>query len=519
MSNPNFVPLTSTNEVYRDTDTAICLTDLLDGYDGDIEALQASVSGLGTTYASINHTHSEYADSDDISALQTAIAGKANASHTHSEYDYDSEITALQSSVASKADASHTHSGYAAVGHTHTGYATTSDISALQEEVDGKAASGHTHSNYASVNHNHDSAYSAIGHTHANYATDEELTALQTAVSGKADANHTHTQYASASHTHSNYATTNAVDALETALDGKADSSHTHSNYASASHNHDSSYAAIGHSHSGYATDDDVSALETALASKADAGHTHSNYAASSHNHDSSYYTKSSMDSKLSAKADSSTVTSHTGNADVHVTTTNKGNWDAAYAHSQSAHYSHPTTSGNKHVPSGGASGNVLCWSADGTAAWGTEKYGDRIATTTGTGEAYVASVEGITALTAGASFIMIPHVTPTKVNPTLDVNGLGAKNLRMRVSNSTVTTTPLSTTNLVYAGKPTRVMYDGTQWVIDIVRPNVTNLYGTVAITQGGTGANTAEKARTNLEVYSKAEVDALVAQAIANL
>ena len=33
--------------------------------------------------------------------------------------------------------------------------------------------------------------------------------------------------------------------------------------------------------------------------------------------------------------------------------------------------YTHPTTSGNKHIPSGGASGQILKWSADGTAAWG----------------------------------------------------------------------------------------------------------------------------------------------------
>ena len=35
--------------------------------------------------------------------------------------------------------------------------------------------------------------------------------------------------------------------------------------------------------------------------------------------------------------------------------------------------YTHPTTSGNKHVPSGGSSGQILRWSADGTASWGTE--------------------------------------------------------------------------------------------------------------------------------------------------
>ena len=35
--------------------------------------------------------------------------------------------------------------------------------------------------------------------------------------------------------------------------------------------------------------------------------------------------------------------------------------------------YVHPTTSGNKHIPSGGANGQILRWSADGTAVWGTD--------------------------------------------------------------------------------------------------------------------------------------------------
>ena len=35
--------------------------------------------------------------------------------------------------------------------------------------------------------------------------------------------------------------------------------------------------------------------------------------------------------------------------------------------------YTHPMTSGNKHIPSGGSSGQILRWSADGTAVWGAE--------------------------------------------------------------------------------------------------------------------------------------------------
>lgn len=35
--------------------------------------------------------------------------------------------------------------------------------------------------------------------------------------------------------------------------------------------------------------------------------------------------------------------------------------------------YTHPTSSGNKHIPSGGSSGQILRWSANGTAVWGSD--------------------------------------------------------------------------------------------------------------------------------------------------
>lgn len=336
-----------------------------------------------------------------------------------------------------------------------------------------------------------------------------------------------------------------------------------------------STYAAKNHTHTGYATSSDVTALQDALSNKANINHTHTGYAPSTHNHNDIYYTESEIDSKLNGKADSASITSHTNNSDLHVTASNKTNWNAAYTHSQAAHapsnaevnqnafsnvvvgsttiaantktdtltfvagnnvtitpdatndtvtisttnttYTHPTTAGNKHIPSGGSSGQILKWSSDGTAVWGNESGGgEKIVTTTGTGESYIASVDGITALTSGVSFVMIPHVTSAKTMPTLNVNGLGAKNIRMRISNSTTSTTPLSSENMLVANKPIRVMYDGTQWIIDIVRPNVTNLYGTLTVEQGGTGGKTAAAARTNLDVYSKAEVEDLIAQAL---
>lgn len=40
---------------------------------------------------------------------------------------------------------------------------------------------------------------------------------------------------------------------------------------------------------------------------------------------------------------------------------------------SEANKYVHPTTAGNKHIPAGGSSGQILRWSADGTAAWGAD--------------------------------------------------------------------------------------------------------------------------------------------------
>lgn len=49
--------------------------------------------------------------------------------------------------------------------------------------------------------------------------------------------------------------------------------------------------------------------------------------------------------------------------------------------------YVHPTTAGNKHIPSGGSAGQFLKWSADGTAVWANDndtKYGIANASTAG---------------------------------------------------------------------------------------------------------------------------------------
>lgn len=92
MSNPNFNPSFSTNDIWRDLDDARCLTD-------DLDTIESDISDLETDKADINHTHSGYATASDVTTLQTlvgdtavstqitnAISGKADTNHTHSEY-------------------------------------------------------------------------------------------------------------------------------------------------------------------------------------------------------------------------------------------------------------------------------------------------------------------------------------------------------------------------------------------------------------------------------------------------
>lgn len=217
-----------------------------------------------TDFATANHNHdSDYADADhnhdgdyagaththaqsDITGLDTALNGKANATHTHSEYVTNEDFSELETAVNGKANASHTHSQYASA----------SDVAALQTEVDGKADTNHSHSEYAAASHSH-TGYAAVSHTHSQYANATDVEALEDEVAGKADASHTHSQYAASGHTHDNFVTN---DTYTSGMSGKANASHTHAQ-------------------------SEISGLTAALNEKASASHTHTQYAGSDHTH------------------------------------------------------------------------------------------------------------------------------------------------------------------------------------------------------------------------------------------
>ena len=115
-------------------------------------------------------------------------------------------------------------------------------------------------------------------------------------------------------------------------------------------------------------------------------------------------------------------------------------------------------------------------------------------------GAIYTATVEGIDSLTAGVNFVMIPNIESTAQEPKLNVNGLGAKFLRRRVSAGSSVTSPGYANDWLAAGKPVRVMYDGLYWIVDIAQANASDLIGSVPITKGGTGATDGATGLANL-------------------
>lgn len=136
-------------------------------------------------------------------------------------------------------------------------------------------------------------------------------------------------------------------------------------------------------------------------------------------------------------------------------------------------------------------------------------------------GVAYTAKVDGVTELKNGMLLTIIPDVVSTSATITLNVNSLGAKMVRIPLSfNNAAMTTPRLATYYT-AGRPITLQYDagylnndGIWKVYGKQRTSAQDLYGTVPIESGGTGAETAEAARTNLGITLENLGDIIVAE-----
>ena len=121
-------------------------------------------------------------------------------------------------------------------------------------------------------------------------------------------------------------------------------------------------------------------------------------------------------------------------------------------------------------------------------------------------GVSYYATVPGVAELYAGLEITIIPQMESTSETITLDVNGLGAKNVRLPLSSNTTTLVMPEQPNYYTAGRPVKLRYDAMwlnkgAWVVaDRQRTSANDLYGSVPVENGGTGADNPEEARENL-------------------
>lgn len=120
----------------------------------------------------------------------------------------------------------------------------------------------------------------------------------------------------------------------------------------------------------------------------------------------------------------------------------------------------------------------------------------------------YVATANGIKALYNGLTITIVPDVTSTCTRVTLDLNGLGAKNVRMTLPFNSGNSGTLPThTGWLGAEAPVTLRYHEKMdmWKTDMQRQSAQSLYGTVPVDGGGTGADNAEDAVNNLGLNTR--------------
>lgn len=124
--------------------------------------------------------------------------------------------------------------------------------------------------------------------------------------------------------------------------------------------------------------------------------------------------------------------------------------------------YTHPTSAGNKHIPSGGSDGQVLVYGgSSGTASWTTltdASMGQGYSATTSWSSAACTVTMANYELKAGG-IVAIKFAAAVPANATLNINGKGAKSVYYRGA--------AITAGIIQNGDIAYFMYDGTNYVL----------------------------------------------------
>lgn len=422
----------------------------------NVDGLEEGISSQITEHNASNTAHEDIRG--DISDLNTAVAGKANASHMHDDRYYtESEI---DSKLSGKSDTSHTHddryyteseidsklSGKSDTGHTHSAYVNQNAFSKVTVGSTTIAADAPTDTLTLAAGSNITLTPDASGDKITIAATNTTYTHPNSGVSAGTYKSVTvnaqgHVTAGSNPTTLSGYGITDA--ATKTELGGKSDTNHTHTASDvgalpdttvladltqdsthrtvtdtekatwNAKSNFSGSYNDLTNkptipSIAGLATETYVdTAVANIVDSSPDTLNTLNELAAALGDDPNFATTVATQIGNIDTKVDelSENLTSHTHNyagsssAGGAATSANKLNTNAGSA-TQPVYfangipvkttytlgasvpsgakftdtvYTHPTTSGNKHIPSGGSSGQILRWSANGTAVWGAD--------------------------------------------------------------------------------------------------------------------------------------------------
>lgn len=121
--------------------------------------------------------------------------------------------------------------------------------------------------------------------------------------------------------------------------------------------------------------------------------------------------------------------------------------------------YAHPTTTGNRHIPSGGSTGQILRWVADGTAEWSDDhdtEYED--ATTSTHGLMSAADKSKLNGVAAGATAVIVDSVlsasSTNAIQTKVVYDALNEKANTSSVTSALATKADASTVNAALAAK-----------------------------------------------------------------